>query len=753
MARIARLAGSSAIRPARLGIAFEPTLENMALATSWATKSWGGVHFPLLDSSEADRSLGIAEGFGVDAIWALDDTVESIALARTEGFFWRSFDNAGPFDEPRDPLPSSLLSPDWAISEGGSGPFVDPRWDTRDPLRAVFEVWFGNQTSHSLRSRYQNRATLLPLEQNDRIPSGVVNFYTPIAATTLGVTNKGLDNRVGLISVDAANPQSLMHFWNLRAAGANVFPWVVGFAHRLFHLFQDWLSVSIKTAPLAASRTDSLKYISLWRMTEPPEILSELPHLNGGREWKVEDDSLHLGWIGDTPLSTPFNRTFSVQFDPAEPRVSVPLPPGPPARYASNNNVGVVAAQVSIYSEAGLKPGVVATAPFLREYSRLLDTMANYPSTFERVVHEGRAVSVAADAHEVEIGFTTSLRLFQQLFAGSSWKLNHTEGGRLASRIIEMLGGVERHPGNQPAIRRVLDDAAKSASGKKIPTLIQIAKNFQGAWPGRIYLNKENYPKNTVYGLLHRKLLQPFLQINCPHCGTKTTVRPEGLFSDMECEICTDKFPLGLALGVAPGGKNEWVYRLTGNLSADRIAEIMPVAATQSVLTDVLSRGKGSVPHFYGIALSEGKWKCEVDVVVVADGSKGPLVIIGEVKSYLDSIDRNDLDNLMKVQAFLESKGIECLILAATLREKFSERETADLRYACESMISKGRLPIILNGRQLSVPEFHADYPGSWDSRFDISSLAAESCRRNLGFISSRNTRDSGWIVEWEEPS
>lgn len=738
MARIARLTGSSFIRPVRLGIALKPTLENVKKAAEWATKCWGGMYFPLLDSSNQERSLAIAEGCDLDAIWPLDDSAGSKLLAKTEGYFWRVWgDGSGPFDPPPDSMPTALLSPDWALSEDGSGPFFHPTWHDNDHLKNLFRVWFGfYKESNPLRFRFSGKSASTMLEIQGRIPSGVVNFRTPISATSLGITYRGAESRVGVMRVAVDDPQSLMHFWNLRASGADVFPWVDGEAHRLLELLGDWFSTKFTSAPTGNPRGDSKEVFYLWGMDQPPSAFSfssVFRRYEGRYEWRAADSLLHLGWSGHNALSTPFARTYSLQFDSTETRVSVPLPPGPPARYAANSNVGVVAAQIIIDTEVGLKPGIVATAPNLRKYSRLVDTMSNFPGSFERVVYEGRAAAVAVDSHEMEIGFTSSLRLFEQLFKGSSWRVKHTEGGRLASRVIEMLGGVGRYPGNQPAIRRVLDDAAKSTSGKKIPALIRTAQNYQGDWPGLTSIDSSGYCRGVVYDLLQKKLLQPFLEVSCPHCSTKTTVRPESLSSEMECEICSDAFPLGFALGVAPGGKNEWVYRLTGNLSPDRVAEIMPVAATQSVLTDLLTRGVGSMPHVYGVVLEEGKWKCEVDVVAMADGDEKPVVILGEVKSYRDSIDSKDLDNLMRVQEFLESAGVSCFILAATLRGDFSEQEIVDLRHLREMMAAKGsHPPIVLNGRQLSVPRLHSEYPATWDSRFFLSNFARESCERNL---------------------
>ncbi|MEW5539101.1 hypothetical protein AB1339_15775 [Streptomyces cyaneofuscatus] len=754
MARIARLTGSSFIRPARLGIAFNPNLDNIRRAASSATRAWGGIYFPFLDSTDKDASLRIAERFDLDAIWALDGAENSEELAKSVGFFWRSFGDNGPFGEPEDPLlPSALLSPDWALSEDGSGPFTLPKWEEDNPLAALYSVWFGSyQTASSLHSRFRMKATEHSLVSEARIPSGVINFRTPIAATQLGIKFNGPEDRVGIARVDANNASSLLHFWNLRASGATVFPWVDKHEDTLLPLLKDWYAKNLRSAPTGVSQDGATRIMSLWRMTKPPTNLADVTQ-QWPCEWQVESSALHLGWRGHNALDTPFTRTFSVQIDPTEGKASIPLPPGPPTRYVANNNAGIVAAQVSIYTETGLRPGVVAAAPSLRKYSRLIDTMGNFPGSFDRVVHEGRAVGVAADAHEVEIGFTTSLALFRQLFADTAWKVKHTEGGQLTSRIIETLGGVKNYPGNQPAIRRVLDDAARSTSGKKIPTLINAARNYQRDWPGLGYRTSGDYPKNTVYGLLHKKLLQPFLELKCPHCATRTPARPEELANEMECEICSEKYPLGFALGVTPGGKNEWVYRLAGNLSVDRVSEIMPVAATQAVLADILGRGGSSVPHVYGVKLEQGKWSCEIDVVALADAAhEQPLVVLGEVKSYRDSIDRNDLDNLVKVQSFLESEGIACLILAATLRDKFSDSEISDLRDICESLDSQGsRLPIVLTGTQLSVPPRHPDYPASWDSRFRISHLARESCQRNLGLIDGASPRGCSWAAEWQQ--
>lgn len=397
----------------------------------------------------------------------------------------------------------------------------------------------------------------------------------------------------------------------------------------------------------------------------------------------------------------------------------------------------------------------------MRAYSSVVDTMRNFPGNFERITYDGRAIATSSDSHQVEIGVVHSLPLFQKIFEGTAWNSKHSEGGRLVSRIVEMLGGPQNYPGNQPAIRRVLDEAAKSTQGRPLSALIQSARSHKGEWPGDLTFNAADYPKNVVYYLLNRKLLQPFLEIRCPHCAMKYLLRPGDLAYDMECEICTERFPLGLALGLAPGGRNDWVYKLTGNISADRIAEIVPVAGVLSVMTDTLNAGKGGLPHIFGLVVEEGKWKCEIDIMAMADWDERPVVVIGEVKSYRDSIDRNDLSNLVRVQEFVRSQGFECLVLAATLREKLTDPEVADLRDMCQGISTARRgnrvhplLPIILTGADLSVPRDNDTYPARWGSHFDLLEFAEDSCRRNIGLVNVRSAPSgsgpSEWAASWQ---
>lgn len=245
-----RIEGASEIRPVRLGIAFSPSPANMQAAIRGATKCWGGMHFVFLDAENVERSLKIADALNVDAIWPLDKHQNSIALSREPGFFWRGFGKQGPFDIPTSSIPSSLVSPEWAINEGESGPFSLPVWEPDDPLASIFSAWFGEyDSSETLSTLFRNKASIARLAASEPIPSGVVNFHTPISTTALGVTYRGMDRRVGIMIIDPGDPSDLVTFWNLRASGARVFPWVDGESSRLMRSFESWMGRLAPSVP------------------------------------------------------------------------------------------------------------------------------------------------------------------------------------------------------------------------------------------------------------------------------------------------------------------------------------------------------------------------------------------------------------------------------------------------------------------------------------------------------------------------
>jgi hypothetical protein len=149
------------------------------------------------------------------------------------------------------------------------------------------------------------------------------------------------------------------------------------------------------------------------------------------------------------------------------------------------------------------------------------------------------------------------------------------------------------------------------------------------------------------------------------------------------------------------------------------------------------------------LTLKETNWSCEVDIAaLVADGPQTVLVA-GEVKSWRDDITEQDLENLLRVARISrEQLGADCVVLASTLRDKFSEQELRSLRQLCQDAGSRGlphgraifpALPLVFTGQDLSLPWMSEDAPWRWGrshSGYLLADLAEASCKRNLGLLS-----------------
>jgi hypothetical protein len=223
----------------------------------------------------------------------------------------------------------------------------------------------------------------------------------------------------------------------------------------------------------------------------------------------------------------------------------------------------------------------------------------------------------------------------------------------------------------------------------------------------------------------------------------------------MKCELCGNSFPLGLALA-GQRGRGEWLYRLAGNISRDKLIETLPVMAVLSILCSYRHNSFDS-PYVVGLKVKGPDVECEVDVAIAVWESHPPLVVLAEVKSHKE-IDGVDIENLTKLQQHLRSRGVECFILLATLQPRFSGDEINAIKAAAlKAPTTLGRvidpvLPIVLARRQLSAPLYHDDHPIRWsEPGRGLVAVGIESCKANLGLVSVELSggADRRWNTDW----
>jgi hypothetical protein len=749
------VSGRVEVRPSRVGMVFEPSLQRIRHATQLVCSAWGGAYFPWIDPSDPVSAVTISEALSLDSLVAVDENAESEALARRPGFFWRGMAGEA-FGPPMDVFAARLQGPEWLMDERRTD-LVLPRWDPCDPLSDLFAVWFGgygdSKYERELAERFADVATGHNLDLEAPLPR-VSEWVTPVKLTASRIEYTG-STSVGFVLVDPGNAADLVLFWNVRAQGNVAFPWPANHEGRLLDAARAWLTQALEPNKVAHVRSgageDLGPHLVVWTNGESVAVPDSLREFCDAGTTTIEapDTMLPWGWTGSHPLRTGFSRTFSIALSDVVDGFNVPVPRNDPGWESKPSRaVGVVAAHITVFSEFGLPTGWTVAVPRIRELSEVLDRQSG-PSwpPFQRPTGDGRVIGVRADADEITVHPVTASQLFSQLVADAGWTVGQSDNGRFASRLIDLLGGIRSQAGNQPALRAVLDQAARTPTGHPLARLIQTAREHQGLWPPESFVPADAraaYPKQVVYYLLQQKLIRALLPVKCPACALTMFLPPEDLVAEIRCEMCSNAVPLGLALALA-GKRTDWVYRLAGSVREDRLRETLPLMAALSAFSGWTGfTTPSTVPHALGLDVRTGAGSSEVDLAVVLDDRGRPVIIVGEAKSWRDEVDRNDLENLVHIQDHFRGKGIECLLLAATLRDELTPTERAALRAVCDAAPRtlerhhlNPALPIVLTGRDLSLPMEDKGHPTKWgDWRPDAPSLAIESCKRNLGLKS-----------------
>lgn len=765
------LRGEIHVRPCRVGLVFHPAITAIHEAVDTAMSFWGGMYFPFISPS-SEGAAKTVDILAVDVLEPIDDAPDSVALAGTPGFTWRS-EYASPletgwlFADPPHPRTTSL---------------VLPRWEQDDPLKTLFTIWFGNYqrqpidgADNDLAVQLKTHGDVIPITPAQPVPDFTRNI-TPLELTTADISYKNLsalEDGPSFMVLDPQSPSELATFWNVRACGGpSVFPWPAGHDDRILPAAQAWLGRLIETGLVKWE----MRVITPGRC-EPPGILAELL-----RDANLRPRSGPPGqpqrWPQSNLLKTRFSRSFAITLTAGQRSVDIPMPPVMPGAGLRHATRAIVAAHIDIRSERGLGPARTFSVPDIRNLAKLF-TPGNLHEAFHHPALTGHTLGVPATCHDVRIASVSPESVFKRLIEARGWNCWQGENGRFASQLVERFGGEADWAGNQPAIAAVLDKAAKGPHGVPLPALIAVAKEHQGAWGTNADGSPGTYSKKIVYELLRRKLLLPEHLVKCPRCGTQTTVRPQDLAVDLDCEMCSETFPLGFALGIKGTGKTDWVYRPAGNVPASRIREVMPIMAALSALSTFRKAwpyyplpSPTAPPYALGLEVSGPHRRCEIDLTLCLNDYGTPVVIIGEAKSYHGEIDDKDLVNLRAVQQHLRGNDIECLILVATSRDRFTDDELSALRRFCAKLPSPLHLqdnpflsgleiplaPILLTRPELTAPREEDIHQAPMGNPFCFSNnlfdLAINTCRSNLGEFditnSHANPLESGiWQLVW----
>ncbi len=743
------------VRPVRVGLVFEPSADMLRFAVEQATLLWGGQFQPIFQPSDIGWVEETSRALGVDVLLALDRAAVSERTAALDGFRWLGREGWGPLAPAQDYVNHRLLGPERLLDDLPRDSRVLPEWADGDPLDDMFRVWFGAYGTSvqgvGLQNRFAAGAVKVSLDEGGEVPAGVSSWITPIAATCAGIDYKGESPGAVFVVVDPFDPASLAAFWNARACGAAAFPIPMGHEKRVLAGAGAFLRQVLEEGRLGRWTTADGRPVGpriyVWQAAGADDLPAALAELLAGHGVTPMIDSpesgleLVRGWSGEHPFTTSYALDFSqpLEEEGRVARIAVPVLGGG----FQNNGAphgSIVALHVNISAAVGVRPDWTFSVPGKRSYADLLRKYDGVLLNFERPVEDGRALSVFADAREVTISAVPSIAIIDRFLDGPGWSACQTPGGIFVTRFIDRLGGAGSTVANQPGARAALLRTVRSQRGLASGAIVQAIKKEQGSWPGLLGGDRDGYPSAVFRFFLRQAILRPVLPVDCPYCTSSVAHRPEDLTGQMKCEMCLREFPLGLALGTKVNGRNDWLYQVAGHVGSDRLSEALPVMATLQVLCSRSYERGAMIPYVLGWAVKGPGLDCEIDIAAVMGYRGVPALVIGEVKSWQDSIDVNDLSNLKRVQDHIRSQGTECFILAAVMRELRDDERDAlrNLAQQPPNSVMTGSalepvLPIVLTGRNLSAEWAQQSHPNHWSPADGVLGLAKESCRVNLG--------------------
>jgi hypothetical protein len=711
---------------------------------------------------EPDRARQIADAHNLDAIVPLTTDNDDHRLSKIPGMRWLGLKGAGPFHSNPNfteaGYTETALSVRWLLLERGPQTTYAYKYNEDDPLRNLLVAIQGSvpeagEPYLSGMPGWYHQFESRPETEVLRITS----MPSAIELTTDGLVNKCNDGRSAIVSLNPENIEHLVTFWNLRATGVNVFAWPATNGARFAVLLQSWLSEWLGKTKIESSgeQDRSIEVLRLDAHTEGSQLLFDILHDLNLRAQETKR-GMYSYELYANPISSEYRREFTTVGTDRFGYFAARMPRVISSALRRHDQLdGVVAADIHISSDHYLPVGTTFLAPNIRNITSISTASGMALETFRRPIYSGISVGAMSDSTDVHFRSYRSLAFFAELLKHDNAAVEQSDSGIFASHLISKLGGPFSNFANQPAFRAVLSTASTSPLGVPIARLITAAAKYRGEWPQNAYWLKQ-YPKDVVYQVLARDLLRPHLAIKCPQCLNESAVRPSDLDFKASCDFCAADFTLGLAL--ATDQRSRWVYQLAGNIAPARLAETLPIMACINLLQSIPRSTDQITPAtVVGLKISSPTLKCEIDVASFVSDAANPVIVIGEVKSYRDSLTLTDVKNLRAVQSWFLKLGVRCVVMLATLREKLADDEVEMLQseYTQLSIVqhlthrSYPDLPLVFVADDLSTDILSPNHPTKWrkGSRLLMEDYALESCKRNLGLTEVKFNKSVGHAV------
>jgi hypothetical protein len=723
---------------------------------------WGGRFNPIIVVDDEKFARRLIEKFQVDALFPVsDDQSCRMFVENVKHLPWWPIFHKNLFEEYGARKASVLLdiyhpvrkfyeeyvkdkpNPDQNISIY--------RWNDDDQLANVFEATFGNypnadETGIDYRELILKKAAGKEIEISPTaaLDKEIIRAITPNVLSALGLTQHFDSDHygLGLFVGEADSFSHLVEFWNLRAAGVDLFFFDPRLNSRFGLMIEELNRAFQSLPPQFQWGQDTLE---LWLKCElPKDVQKQFTVPLSAR--KVDDN-----WDdGINPPSMYLSEHSVVaQISEGEHRPTVTLQIGEVPGF----NIRTFNHQLLVVT---LKPTLnfsrddrfLFTMPFIPELNDFYGREHSLQCDEARAERDGLGIITSLSTEYLTLFGVERFQFAKQFFKAFGIAATVRQPGLVCDQLIKQMGGLLGCRTFKIAGVRKLIEQFKPTESFTRSTAMKLIGNVDPT-TGRpnfsAYENLYLEPRNTEHltpddvftYLLRRGVFRVGLKLKCTDCQLEFWRSLDDVKAEVVCEYC------GQTFNTTPQLKErDWAYRLSGLFGRDDHQEGgVPVALTLQQLDRTL--GNEIIVWLPAMNLDPTTAvieKCETDFALLIQSFKGRVgLVIGECKANGEITDE-DVRKLSKVADAFPPNRLDVFIVFA----KTSQFTAAEIERCRTANSQHGQRIILLSERELEPysPYERAEKEFSIEKRYACSLMDMVEATRDIYFQPKR-IRDS----------
>jgi hypothetical protein len=688
---------------------------------------WGGRHNPIIpigDNSVLADSL--IELFCVDVLYpASDDQQLKTFIDRFPYLPWPAFDKGlfgggwtrriATFLDIYHPI-RHLFEEFIQKLKTGDTPQIVTRffeWESADPLANALLAMFGSYPpKDEIGKDYadfvvQNlKGQRVLIAADAPVPHEFHGIITPsnLCSYRLEWDRSPSWNAPGVYVGDAGSFSDIVNFWNLRAMDIELIFYDPVQSARLRVLKDAWVA---KLNERSEDPEGVKERVAIWHAENTQVVLTDFgPNvaMYAVREstWNglnarpalmhIDEQQPVLGSVS-TSMQTP-----TVHFQlPKKPFY-------PEAEFHGQHAV------VSVRSFGGHSDSdePVFTFPFVPEINQYYGREGYFRSTAARSEPGGLAIITEVTRETLQIHALPPRQVISNIFSAFGIKAETSQPGRIASRLIGLMGGLQGcRVFKIRGVRELIEKYGPLKTFTRSGAIQTIGQNDQQTHQPHfeeyehLYIEQREggklRPEDAFVYLLKKGVFRVGLNLKCPSCELEFWLSLDQSSTQTACEYC------GKIFNITPQLRDrDWAYRRSGLFGSDDHQQgSIPVALTLQQIDTVLSSEHIFTTGTNLAPITAPINACEVDFVIVDEAYQGKIqMAIGEAKTRQEITDQ-DVDNMKRVADALPRKRIDPFIIFSKTTS-FTQEEIE----RCRTAQDQHRLRVILLSARELEPYF-----------------------------------------------